>query len=72
MKKNDIDFLFKWFGSLFIIWYFSAMLYIYDRDLLEMIYWPLHTHDIEIKVVKSTIDWQRYINALDRDLKESS
>ena len=65
MKKNDINFLFKWFGSLIVVWYFSAMLYIYDRETLEMLYWPLHAHDIEIGVVESTVNWQYYIDELE-------
>ena len=32
-------------------------------------YWPLHTHDIEIDVVESTVDWQSYIDKLDADLE---
>ena len=33
-------------------------------------YWPLHTHDIEIDVIEaSTVDWQSYIDKLDRDLE---
>ena len=71
MKKNNINFLFKWFGSLTAVWYFSTMLYIYDHETLEMAYWPLHTHDVKIKVVESTVDWQYYIDRLDKDLKNS-
>ena len=70
MKKNDINFLFKWFGSLIAVWYFSTMLYIHDREILEMLYWPLHTHDIEIEVIESTVNWQSYIDKLDKDLEK--
>ena len=47
------------------------MLYVYDRETLEMLYWPLHTHDIEIEVVESTVNWQYYIDELDKSLKNS-
>jgi hypothetical protein len=68
MLKDKI-FLFKWFSSLFVVWYVSAGLYLYDPYILQIMYWPLHTHDIEIDVVESTIDWQLYIDKLDRDLE---
>ena len=68
-KENDKRFLFRWFGSLFTVWYVCIGLYIYDPYVLEIIYWPLHTHDIEIDVVESTVDWQSYIDKLDRDLE---
>jgi len=61
--------LFKWFGSLITVWYVSVGLYLYDPYILQILYWPLHTHDIEIDVVESTIDWQSYIDKLDRDLE---
>ena len=35
-----------------------------------MLYWPLHTHDIEIEVIESTVDWQYYIDKLDKDLEK--
>ena len=41
----------------------------YDPYILQIMYWPLHTHDIEIDVVKSTVDWQSYIDKLDWDLE---
>ena len=66
--KNKI-FLFKWFSSLFTVWYASIGLYLYDPYILQIIYWPLHTHDIKIDVVESTVDWQSYIDKLDRDLE---
>ena len=68
-KENDKRFLFKWFSSLFTVWYTSIGLYLYDPYILQIIYWPLHTHDIEIDVVESTVDWQSYIDKLDRDLE---
>ena len=68
-KENDKRFLFKWFSSLFTVWYVSIGLYLYDPYILQIIYWPLHTHDIEIDVVESTVDWQSYIDKLDRDLE---
>ena len=68
-KENDKIFLFKWFSSLFTVWYASIGLYLYDPYILQIIYWPLHTHDIEIDVVESTVDWQSYIDKLDRDLE---
>ena len=70
-KEKDKNFLFKWFGSLFTVWYICAGLYIHNPYVLEIIYWPLHTHDIEIDVVESTVDWQSYIDKLDRDLEIS-
>ena len=69
LKEHDKIFLFKWFSSLFTVWYASVGLYLYDSHILQIIYWPLHTHDIEIDVVESTVDWQSYIDKLDRDLE---
>ena len=69
LKEHDKNFLFKWFSSLFTVWYASIGLYLYDPYILQIIYWPLHTHDIEIDVVESTVDWQSYIDKLDRDLE---
>ena len=69
LKERDKIFLSKWFGSLFAVWYTSIGLYLYDPYILQIIYWPLHTHDIEIDVVESTVDWQSYIDKLDRDLE---
>ena len=70
LKEQDKIFLFKWFSSLFTVWYASVGLYLYDPYILQIIYWPLHTHDIEIDVVESTVDWQSYIDKLDRDLEK--
>ena len=70
LKETDKNFLFKWFSSLFTVWYASIGLYLYDPYILQIIYWPLHTHDIEIDVVESTVDWQYYIDKLDRDLEK--
>ena len=70
LKEQDKIFLFKWFSSLFTVWYASIGLYLYDPYILQIIYWPLHTHDIEIDVVESTVDWQSYIDKLDRDLEK--
>ena len=69
LKEQDKIFLFKWFSSLFTVWYASIGLYLYDPYILQIIYWPLHTHDIEIDVVESTVDWQSYIDKLDADLE---
>ena len=69
-KENDKRFIFRWFSSLFTVWYASVGLYLYDPYILQIIYWPLHAHDIEIDVVESTIDWQQYIDKLDRDLEK--
>ena len=69
LKDRDKIFLFKWFSSLFTVWYVSVGLYLYDPYILQIMYWPLHTHDIEIDVVESTVDWQYYIDKLDRDLE---
>ena len=69
-KENERVFLFKWFSSLFGVWYISVGLYLYDPYLLEMLYRPLHTHDIEIEVIESTVDWQYYIDKLDKDLEK--
>ena len=69
LKENDKIFLFKWFSSLLTVWYASIGLYLYDPYILQIIYWPLHTHDIEIDVVESTVNWQSYIDKLDRDLE---
>ena len=35
-----------------------------------MLYWPLHTHDIKTEAIKSEIDWQSYIDKLDKDLEK--
>ena len=70
LKEIDKIFLLKWFSSLFTVWYASIGLYLYDPYILQIIYWPLHTHDIEIDVVKSTVDWQSYIDKLDKDLEK--
>ena len=70
LKETDKIFLFKWFSSLFTVWYVSIGLYLYDPYILQIIYWPLHTHDIEIDVVESTVDWQSYIDKLDIDLEK--
>ena len=69
LKDKDKIFLFKWFSFLFTVWYASIGLYLYDPYILQIIYWPLHTHDIAIDVVESTVDWQSYIDKLDRDLE---
>ena len=69
LTEKDKIFLFKWFSSLFTVWYASIGLYLYDPYILQIIYWPLHTHDIEIDVVESTVDWQSYIDKLDKDLE---
>ena len=68
LKEKDKIFLFKWFSSLITVWYISTGLYWYYPKTLEMLYWPLHTHDIEIEVIESTVDWQYYIDKFDRDL----
>ena len=70
LREHDKIFLFKWFSSLFTVWYASIGLYLYDPYILQIIYWPLHTHDIEIDVVESTVDWQSYIDKLDKDLEK--
>ena len=70
LKEHDKNFLFKWFSSLFTVWYASIGLYLYDPYILQIIFWPLHTHDIEIDMVESTVDWQSYIDKLDRDLEK--
>jgi len=69
LKETDKIFLFKWFGSLFTVWYISIGLYIHNPYILEIMYWPLHTHDIEIEVIQSTVDWQYWIDKFDKDLE---
>ena len=69
VEQVEKNYLVKWFSSLFTVWYASIGLYLYDPYILQIIYWPLHTHDIEIDVVESTVDWQSYIDKLDRDLE---
>ena len=51
-------FMVKWFCSLLFTIYVSIGLYSYRPDLLEIVYWPLHTHDIEITGITSTVDWE--------------
>ena len=70
IEENYKRFLFSWLGSLITVWYICIGLYIYNPYVLEIIFWPLHTHDIEIDVVESTVDWQSYIDKLDRDLEK--
>ena len=69
-EEKDKIFIAKWFSSLIAVWYISVGLYWYYPKTLEMLYWPLHTHDIEIEVIESTVDWQSYIDKLDNDLKK--
>ena len=69
LKDKDKIFLFKWFSSLFTVWYVSAGLYLYDPYILQIMYWPLHTHDTIIYDSDTTVDWQSYIDKLDRDLE---
>jgi len=69
VKEKDKIFLFKWFSSLFTVWYASIGLYLYDPYILQIIYWPLHTHDMIIYDSDTTVDWQSYIDKLDRDLE---
>ena len=52
-----------------MIWYVSVGLYLYDPYILQIIYWPLHTHDVEIKVIESTIDWDSILEELDNGIK---
>ena len=68
-KENEKVFLFKWFSSLFAVWYICVGLYLYNPHILEIIFWPLHTHDIEINVIKSKVNWQYYIDKYDKDLE---
>ena len=72
LKENDKIFLFKWFSSLFTVWYASIGLYLYDPYILQIIYWPLHTHDNDTIIYNSDtiVDWQSYIDKLDRDLEK--
>ena len=69
-EEKDKIFIAKWFSSLIAVWYISVGLSWYYPKTLEMLYWPLHTHDIKIEVIESTVNWQSYINKLDGDLKK--
>ena len=69
-EEKDKIFIAKWFSSLIAVWYISVGLSWYYPKTLEMLYWPLHTHDIEMEVIESTIDWQSYIDKLDKDLEK--
>ena len=69
VERVEKNYIAKWISSLFTVWYTSVGLYLYDPYILEIIYWPLHAHDIEIDWVESTVDWQSYIDKLDRDLE---
>ena len=71
-EVNDKIFIAKWFGLLIITCYISSRLYLYDPYLLEVLYWPLNTHDMEIEVIESIVDWQSYIDKLDKDLKKGT
>ena len=68
-EVNDKIFITKWFSSLIAVWYICMGLYIHNPYVLEIIFWPLHTHNIEIDVIESTVDWKSYIDKLDRDLE---
>ena len=70
MREKEYNFIIKWFYSLIIVWYVSIGLYLHDPYILQIMYWPLHTHDIEMDVVESTVDWQSFIDKLDGDLKK--
>ena len=72
LEEKDKNFLVGWFSSLILGWYVCIGLYIYNPYVLEIIFWPLHTHDIEIEVIESTVDWQSYIDKLDGDLKKGT
>ena len=69
-EEKDKIFIAKWFSLLIAIWYISVGLSWYYPKTLEMLYWPLHTHDIKTEVIKSEIDWQSYIDKLDKDLEK--
>ena len=69
LKEKDKNFLFKWFSSLFTVWYASIGLYLYDPYILQIIYWPLHTHDIEIDVVESPVN-EETLEAIDYILEK--
>ena len=69
-EEKDKIFIAKWFSLLIAIWYISVGLSWYYPKTLEMLYWPLHTHDIKIEVIESTVDWQYYIDKLDKDLEK--
>ena len=69
LTERDKNFLFKWFSSLIAVWYVSVGLYLYDPYILQIMYWPLHTHDTIIYDSDTTVDWQSYIDKLDRDLE---
>ena len=69
-EEKDKIFIAKWFSSLIVTWYISSRLYLYDPYLLEVLCWPLHTHDIKIEVIESTVNWQSYIDKLDKDLRK--
>ena len=68
-EVNDKIFITKWLSSLIAVWYICMGLYIHNPYVLEIIFWPLHTHNIEIDVIESTVDWKSYIDKLDRDLE---
>tara|TARA_Y100000034_G_C6599517_1_gene260737 strand:- start:120 stop:392 length:273 start_codon:yes stop_codon:yes gene_type:complete len=65
IPKEEISFMIKWFCSLLIMWYISTGLYLYRPNVLKMIYWPLHTHDIEITVITSTVNWEKIHHNID-------
>ena len=58
IPKVEKIFMIKWFCSLLLTIYVSIGLNSYRPDLLKIVYWPLHTHDIEITGVTSTVDWE--------------
>ena len=69
LKEKDKNFLVGWLSSLVAVWYICVGVYKYDPYILEIVFWPFHTHDININVIESTIDWQTYIDKLNRDLE---
>lgn len=45
-------FIWKWVVYLLLVIYLSIGLYKHNSDGLKILYWPLHTHDIDIERLK--------------------
>ena len=58
IPKVEKIFMIKWFCSLLLTIYICIGLHSYRPDLLKIVYWPMHTHDIEITGITSTINWE--------------
>ena len=50
--NTEERFMWKWVTYLLFIIYLSIGLYKYNPAGLKVLYWPLHTHDINIESIR--------------------